>query len=102
MEITLQYFDVCPNWRITDAHLSSLIAEGLDASVTYQIIDRQESAVEHGFRGSPTVLIDGEDPFADPGAPVGLTCRIYDSGSGPAGSPTLEQLRAVTAAREET
>jgi hypothetical protein len=102
MEITLQYFGDCPNWRITDAHLSTLVAGGLEATVTHQIIDSHDSAVEHGFRGSPTVLIDGEDPFATDNAPMGLACRIYDTDSGPAGSPTFEQLRAVTAAREET
>lgn len=97
IEITLQYFDGCPNWRITNEHLSTLIAEGLPANITYQLIDTYTSAAEHGFRGSPTVLIDGEDPFAGGDAPIGLTCRIYATEAGPAGSPTLQQLRAATA-----
>ncbi len=51
------------------------------------------------LRSSPTVLIDGVDPFADPDAPVGLSCRVYRTAGGVEGSPTLEQLRlAVTAA----
>jgi hypothetical protein len=102
MEIALLYFDNCPNWRIVEGHLSALTKEGLDATITYQPIDSRESAIEHGFRGSPTVLIDGIDPFTPGDAPVGLTCRIYDTDSGPAGSPTLEQLRAATTARKET
>jgi hypothetical protein len=102
MEITLQYFDDCPNWQITDGHLSSLVAEGLDATVAHQRIESIDNAIEHRFRGSPTVLIDGVDPFAHHEAPSGLSCRIYDTESGPAGSPTLEQLRAVITAGEET
>ena len=102
MEIMLQYFDDCPNWRVTDRHLSTLVGEGLDATVALQRIENFNNAIEHGFRGSPTVLIDGVDPFTHNEAPWGLSCRIYDTESGPAGSPTLEQLRAVIATREET
>jgi hypothetical protein len=101
MKITLQYFDDCPNWQITDRHLATLFAEGLQATIKYQRIASHEMAIESSFRGSPTVLIDGNDPFADDRESYGLTCRIYATDSGPAGSPTLEQLRAVIAAREE-
>lgn len=94
MEITLQYFDGCPNWKVTDDHLTALIDdESLEATVRYQLIETTEEAIEYGFRGSPTVLIDGVDPFADSDAPVGLSCRIYQTDSGPAGSPTLRQIR---------
>jgi hypothetical protein len=100
MEITLQYFDNCPNWRITDAHLHSLIDDHtLEATVTYQPIDTPKAAAEHRFRGSPTVLIDGVDPFVDADAPVGLSCRIYQTEHGPAGSPTLHQLHTAITKR---
>ena len=101
MEITLQYFDGCPKWKTTADHLSQLIEGGLDATIGYELIDTHDAAVERGFRGSPTVLIGGTDPFADFNAPVGLACRIYTTENGPAGSPTLTQLRqAITTARE--
>jgi hypothetical protein len=94
MEITLQYFDGCPGWETTDAHLASIIAEnGLKATVTYQQIETQEGAVEHQFRGSPTVLFDGVDPFANTVIPIGLSCRIYKTDQGNADSPTLDQLK---------
>ncbi|CAN5845252.1 MAG: thioredoxin family protein [Acidimicrobiia bacterium] len=95
VEITLQYFEDCPNWKTTDGHLRTLITEGLDATVSYELIGTYEVAVERGFCGSPTVLIDGVDPFADRKAMVGLACRLYLTQNGPAGSPTIEQLRAV-------
>jgi hypothetical protein len=99
MDITLQYFNGCPNWMVTDGRLKTLIDEqDLDATIRYQLIETHEAAVEHGFRGSPTVLIDGEDPFAEHDAPVGLSCRIYLTDDGPAGSPTLQQLQQATTA----
>lgn len=95
MNITLQYFDSCPNWETTRAHLRTLIGEGLEAAVEYELIDTYELAVEKGFGGSPTVLVDDVDVFADRRAVPGLGCRFYDTEQGPAGSPTLDQLRTA-------
>ena len=97
MEITLQYFDGCPNWKTTAAHLSTLVDEGLDAKIVYELIETHELAVARGFHGSPTVLINDVDPFAAQDAPVGLACRIYTTDHGPAGSPSLSQLRQASA-----
>jgi hypothetical protein len=100
IEVTVQYFDDCPNWRTTDRHIQALIDEGLDLKVHHQLIDSLEAAVRYGFRGSPTVLIGGVDPFADRDAPVGLACRIYPTETGPVGSPSRRQLReAITRTR---
>ena len=98
MEITLQHFESCPSWETTDRHLQTLIDRlGLDVAVRYQLIETPAAAAEYGFRGSPTVLVDGVDPFADPDAPIGLR-RVYRTDSGFAGSPTLDQLEdAITA-----
>lgn len=98
MDITLQYFDGCPNWKTTQAHLSTLAAEGLDFTVHPQPITNHEAAVDAGFRGSPTVLVDGIDPLADKDTPVGLACRIYRTENQIAGSPSLSQLRTVISA----
>ena len=97
MEITLQYFDDCPNWKITDRRLRGLIADGLDANVRYQVIDSHEIAARLDFHGSPTVLIDGVDPFAGTAQPMGLACRMYQTETGPAGSPSVDQLRQAIA-----
>lgn len=96
-QITLQYFDGCPNWETTDRILTALLAEGWDITVTHELIDSHEKAVERRFHGSPTVLIDGVDPFADDDAPPALACRIYQTETGQAGSPSIEQLRQVFA-----
>ncbi|RMH69863.1 MAG: thioredoxin family protein [Actinomyces sp.] len=95
MDVTLLYFDDCPNWLEADAHLRAIAAERPDIRITRHIVDTPEEAERTGFRGSPSILVDGVDPFADPDAPVGLSCRVYQTPDGPAGSPTLEQLREV-------
>lgn len=91
MDVTIQYFDSCANWRITEKRLQEVLGE--DAPIEYVLVGSHEEAQRLGFRGSPTVLIDGEDPFAEPGAPVGFACRMYRTESGTDGSPSVAQLR---------
>lgn len=97
VDVTLLYFDDCPNWREADAHLRTLEREHPGLHVTRHIVDTPEEAERTRFRGSPSILVDGVDPFADADAPVGLSCRMYQTPDGPAGSPTLNQLREVLA-----
>jgi hypothetical protein len=94
MDVTLLYFDGCPSWRTTDKRLREL-ADELRFDIDYRKVETPEAAQQLSFRGSPTVLVDGRDRFARGDEPVGLSCRIYQTPEGPAGSPTLEQLRAV-------
>jgi hypothetical protein len=94
MDVTLLYFDGCPSWETTDQQLRSL-ADELGFDLAYCKVESPEAAEEMSFRGSPTVLIDGHDPFARGGEPVGLACRIYQTPDGTVGSPTVEQLREV-------
>ncbi|MEM1333058.1 MAG: hypothetical protein AAGG08_06320 [Actinomycetota bacterium] len=56
-------------------------------------MDTDADAEATHFHGSPSIIVNGVDPFADAAAPVGLSCRMYQTPHGPAGSPTLEQLR---------
>ncbi|MCX4582402.1 hypothetical protein [Streptomyces sp. NBC_01481] len=51
-----------------------------------------------GFTGSPTILVDGHDPFTDPSRPPGLACRIYRTPHGLSGVPEIDQLRQVLTA----
>ncbi len=95
MRVTLQYFDGCPNWEHTDSDLATLQTEGAQIEVEHHLINTVAAAAEAGFRGSPTVLVDGVDPFADPDAPIGLACRVYRTSDSFRGSPTLDQLRTA-------
>lgn len=99
MEITVQYFDGCPNWTIAAERLAVIAEERPGVIVNRQLIESVEDAEAIGFRGSPSILVDGRDLFPDLAAAVGLACRIYATPAGFAGAPTLEQLReAITAA----
>jgi hypothetical protein len=99
MDVRLVYFDDCPNWRLAEARLTEALADiGGDAPpVTYELVTTPEQAEAAGFRGSPTVLVNGRDPFASPDDPVGLSCRIYRNPDGVDHAPTVEQLREVLA-----
>jgi len=97
MDITLLYFDDCPNWRVADERLAAIAAERADLKVTRHLVDTLEEAERVGFHGSPSILVDGVDVFAEPDAGVGLSCRVYRTPDGRAGAPTVEQLRAALA-----
>ncbi|MDT0234360.1 thioredoxin family protein [Curtobacterium sp. BRB10] len=97
MQITLQYFDGCPNWQITEERLATIAAERSDVTVTRQFIATQAEAEAWDFHGSPSVLIDGAALFPTPDGPPGLSCRMYLTPDGLAGSPTLGQLRDAIA-----
>jgi hypothetical protein len=90
MEITLQYFDDCPNWRVADDRLRQALTElgRGDQAIRYQRVETPDEADRVGFGGSPTILIDGVDPFADPQGPAGFACRVYAGDA----APTVAQL----------
>lgn len=98
IRVTLLYFDGCPNWQVTNSQLESLAGEiGFDFD--RRRVETSEEAERLKFRGSPTVLIDNEDPFACGDEPVGLSCRVYRTEKGLAGAPAEGQLREVLTAR---
>ncbi|MEX0757617.1 MAG: thioredoxin family protein [Acidimicrobiia bacterium] len=92
MDVTLLYFDGCPNWRNTERQLVELSSD-FGFEVTHKLVGSADEAQALAFRGSPTVLIDGVDPFSDDKAPVGLTCRLYATPEGIRGAPSLTMLR---------
>ena len=95
MQVTVLYFENCPNWKMASRRLQDALSTvGLtDAvEVSYQRVETPEEAERVGFRGSPTILIDGRDPWAAPDGPIGLTCRIYQTERGGRGSPSVAQL----------
>jgi hypothetical protein len=53
------------------------------------------------MHGSPTLLVDGTDPFAAPGEAPSLSCRLYRDAAGrTSGAPTVGALRRALAAGE--
>jgi hypothetical protein len=101
VHITLRYVDDCPSWRTVDALLRQVLADAgrRDVEIEYQLVATQEEAEKLGFVGSPTILVDGSDPFGQPGAAAGLACRLYRTPDGLAGQPTRGQLAAALSDR---
>lgn len=94
MRIELLYFDDCPNWKIAAERLEPLAsARGLE--VMHRLVATPEEAEAAHFRGSPTILIDGRDAFPTGDNAFGLSCRVYQTPDGPAGSPTVAQLEGA-------
>ena len=95
MAIALLHSDGCPGWKVANERLRAIAADRPDITVRHHQIDTVEEADRVGFRGSPSILVDGVDVFAGAGAGVGLSCRLYQTPDGPAGAPSVDQLRAV-------
>jgi hypothetical protein len=79
--IELLWWEGCPSTEVALAQLDEILLEfGLGGTPVHRREIRTEAeAAEVGFRGSPTILIDGVDvdPGEDPGDPNPLTCRVY-------------------------
>lgn len=65
------------------------------AVVTESVIDDPEVAAAAGMHGSPTVLIDGHDPFAAAGIEASVSCRLFRTASGFDGAPSIDDLVAA-------
>ena len=97
MKVTIQYFDGCPHWKVADEQVRKVLRSlsRADVVLEYQFIDSPETAERVGFHGSPTILVDGRDPFATGDEPIGMTCRVYRTEEGARGMPTEAQLRRL-------
>jgi hypothetical protein len=100
MKITIRYFNGCPHWEVARDRVEEAIrlSERDDVTVESEPIETPEAAEQAHFIGSPTLLIDGRDPFdAAGGESYGLSCRRYRTEVGMEGSPSISQLMAVIA-----
>lgn len=90
MTVEIRYFADCPNWVDTRDAVERLSGR----APRLRRVETADEAEALGFPGSPTVLIDGVDPWADQAAFVGLACRVYRTPEGRlVGRPTEEMLR---------
>lgn len=97
--ITIRYFDGCPNWEVARARLGEAFKElGEARPLLLERVETPKEADDLDFRGSPTVLIDGIDPF-DATGPTGLSCRMYRTDVGLEGAPSVDQLVAALKVR---
>jgi predicted DsbA family dithiol-disulfide isomerase len=94
MQLTVLAVPGCPNAPVLAERLAAVLHGRADVSVSHQVISDEGEAARRGMRGSPTLLIDGADPFAGPGQPTGMSCRLYRDDDGQvSGAPSASQLR---------
>ncbi|GAA3835128.1 hypothetical protein GCM10022403_079870 [Streptomyces coacervatus] len=103
MEIEVLVVPGCPHRQLVEERLRLALDDaGLDVTgFTTRVVADQGEAERCGLTGSPTILIDGCDPFAEPGTTPSHACRMYRTPHGLAGAPEAEQLRQALAAAAE-
>ena len=62
----------CPSGRAARRHLAEALAGRPGVSVEHRVVSTPEEAERYGMSCSPTILIDGRDPFAEPGTAASL------------------------------
>lgn len=95
MQVELLVVAGCPHEAAVQAALAQAAEQADIADVVFSVtvIHTEKEAQARGCVGSPTVLVDGIDPFAEPGAQTGLSCRLYRTVTGSAGVPDVAALR---------
>ncbi len=94
MQVEILHIDECPSWILAaERSREALDALGLEqVPVTTRLLRDTQEAGATAFAGSPTIVLDGQDAFPSEGRTAELACRVYPTGQGLAGSPTVEQL----------
>ena len=103
VDIELLVVPDCPNESLALMALESAFEQvGLrEQSVRVTVITSQDEAQERGFIGSPTILIDGVDPFGVPGQSPAVACRVYATPAGMSGVPPLDDVVTALAAAHD-
>ena len=99
MELTLLTVPACPNAAAFEERLAAALSGHPGALVHRREVADEREAAEAGMHGSPTLLIDGADPFAGPDEAPSLSCRLYRDAAGrTCRAPSVEALRQALAA----
>lgn len=93
MRITVLTIPGCPNASLAQQRVLAALA-GRAADVKLVQVHDQAQAAEQGMTGSPTILLEGTDPFAPYSATPSVSCRLYRAADGTvAGAPSVAELR---------
>ncbi|MFJ8015772.1 alkylmercury lyase [Streptomyces sp. NPDC096339] len=99
MRISVLVVPGCPNAAPVLERVRAALG-GRGAEVELVEVRDRAGAAAYGMNGSPTILLDGVDPFAPADAEPSLSCRLYRDADGTlSGAPSEAALReALTAA----
>jgi hypothetical protein len=94
MHLTVLTVTGCPNAPLLEEQLARVLEGHPGVTVSRHVIADDAEAASRGMNGSPTLLIDGADPFAEPGQSASMSCRLYRGSDGRlSGVPSAGQLR---------
>ncbi|MEU0120559.1 alkylmercury lyase family protein [Streptomyces albidoflavus] len=97
MRITVLTVAGCPNAEPAVEQVRAALAGRAAEVALVEVLD-QAQAAECGMHGSPTILLDGVDPFAPAGVAPSVSCRLYRNANGTvSGVPSQDALRQALA-----
>jgi hypothetical protein len=98
MHIAILHVPDCPNLELTRSRVSAALDQcGVEASVGEVLVATPTAADELGMHGSPTIAIDGHDPFDHDQGRGSMSCRLYWAEGRIDGAPGIAELIAAIA-----
>lgn len=104
MQIDILHVPDCPNLEVARSRIHTALERArIEAAIREVEVGSIDAAVRSDMSGSPTILIDGTDPFAQAHGEPSVSCRLFRTEQGLKGAPSVEQLtEAVRAAATRT
>jgi hypothetical protein len=94
VDITVLVVPDCPHRALIHERLDRALASAgvVGPHLHEHEVRSADEAAHLGMHGSPTVLIDGQDPFQTGNDQPSLSCRLYRNDEGISGAPSIAQL----------
>jgi hypothetical protein len=95
VKLEILHIPDCPKVALLERRIGEAMAgQKIQATITHRVLATPAAAAEAGMTGSPTLLLDGKDPFFESGLVAGMSCRIYPTEAGGIdGAPSVTALR---------
>ena len=94
MLLTVLSVPGCPNVEVLIDRVRAVLGDHAD-DLAVIVVGDDERAGAWGMTGSPTLLVDGVDPFAVAGVEASVSCRLYRGSGCVGGAPSIEDLRGA-------
>ncbi|RSM52193.1 alkylmercury lyase [Amycolatopsis sp. WAC 01376] len=99
MELVVLSVPDCPHVALMDDALRAVLADRQGIRVVHRQVLDHDQAEREGMRGSPTLLVNGIDPFAEPGSQPSVSCRLFRDENGQARPAPSKAAVAAALAR---
>ncbi len=95
MLLTVLAVSECPHVDLLLDRIRTVL-DGRAVDLEVVVVSELGEAQRRGMTGSPTLLVDGVDPFPVPGLEASLSCRLYRAADGSvSGLPSAAELEAA-------